>query len=189
MADEKQKRLLDIYEELPQEVREAIFSVNTADTIMKIGRENKLTTEKIGILADEAGLLMLGVTHPNNFISNLDKRLQIDKETTRKVAHAVNEQIFAKIRESLRMIHNQVPISSPGKNQTPQVMPQMIKPQGYVSNKEEIKPPIPVSKDIIAERSKKEIFRSKPEIVEKPLPPLPKSKYPDSADPYREPTG
>ena len=55
-------------------------------------------------MVGEAGYVMLGVTHPNDFIGNLAERLEVDKEKARAIAQEINEQIFKKVRESLRKI-------------------------------------------------------------------------------------
>ena len=65
-----------------------------------------MNIEQIGDLANETGMVMLGVTHPNEFIANLADRLEVDKEKARAIAQEINEQIFKKVRESLRKIHN-----------------------------------------------------------------------------------
>ena len=97
---------MEIYKKLPEDLRDAILSVDSADITRSIGEKNKLTIDKIGELASETGRVMLGVTHPNEFIGNLADRLEVDKEKARAIAQEINEQIFKKVRESLRKIHN-----------------------------------------------------------------------------------
>ncbi len=48
---------------------------------------------------------MLGATHPKDFIRNLSDKLGVNRETAKKIADDVNQQIFAKVRESLRKLH------------------------------------------------------------------------------------
>ncbi|MFC1756792.1 hypothetical protein ACFLZC_01370 [Patescibacteria group bacterium] len=183
------QQLLERKKKLPEDVREAYSSVNTANILMAIGKEAQISTEKTGIVADETGLLMLGLTHPDRFISNLAKRLDIDKGLASKIAHKINDQIFSKIRESLRKIHNE---------KAEPVMEQLIKPQQMFGDEETILPApakIPVDKpapakadlrkpasvettagkNIFEERSKEKVFRSKPTEKTKQF------------DPYREP--
>ena len=93
------------FQNLPKDLREAIFSVDTADIIRAIAKKHKLAIDKMGELADEVGLLMLGITHPKDFINHLERRLETDSETTRNITEEVNTQIFAKIRESLKTMH------------------------------------------------------------------------------------
>ncbi len=131
------EQLRERYQKLPPDVQEAYFGVETGEILQKIGKENRLTTEKIGIMADETGLLMLGLTHPNKFISNLAERMDIDKELAKKIAYKINEEIFKKIRESLRKIHKRKPTESEERNQTDKdkkepietrTIPKVIKP-------------------------------------------------------------
>jgi len=91
---------------LPPELRDAIFSEDITSAIMAIGKKYGLAIDKIGELHSETNHVILGASHPKDFISNLEKRLEVDKETARKIAHEVNQQIFARIRESLKKLHN-----------------------------------------------------------------------------------
>lgn len=100
------QQLKEKYKRLPKDVQKAYFGEETAEIIQKIGQENKLNVRQVGVLADEAGLLMLGINPPGDFVKNLSKRLDgVDKETVQKIAQEINTRIFAKIRESLRKVH------------------------------------------------------------------------------------
>lgn len=93
------------YEQLPENVRKIFSSTDTSRIIRDLGQKHKLMLDKIGELADETGLVMLGLTHPKNFISNLTSRLGATKEVAREIADEINEKIFQKIRSELRQIH------------------------------------------------------------------------------------
>ena len=95
-----------MYKNLPNDLKTVFFSANKDETIESIGRKHNLTIDKIGELANETGMVMLGVTHPNEFIGNLAERLEVDKAKARAIAGDINEQAFKKVRESLRKIHN-----------------------------------------------------------------------------------
>ncbi|MBU1179075.1 hypothetical protein KKB69_01950 [Patescibacteria group bacterium] len=174
MANLTSEKLNELYQKLPPDVKEAYFGVNTAEILQSIAKENNLTTEKLGIMADETGLLMLGITHPAEFISNLANRMDLQKELARKVAHEINEKIFSKIRESLRKIHSgETEKEEKEKEQPEQQMPPVINPLKTFSNNEPIAEKN--KKDIFEQRSK--TFRAKPEIT----------SYTKDIDPYREP--
>ena len=106
MKDLTAEQIREIYMKLPQDLKEAILGVDSTETMRKIGEKQKLAIDKIGKMVGEAGYVMLGVTHPNEFIANLAERLDVDKEKARAIAQEINEQIFKKVRESLRKIHN-----------------------------------------------------------------------------------
>ncbi|MCR4283995.1 MAG: hypothetical protein NUV64_01585 [Parcubacteria group bacterium] len=99
-------KLMDKYKDLPGDVREAIFSVDSTEIIQDISKKNNLTIDKMSELADEIGLLMIGVTEPKDFMPNISRRLGVDKKTAHDITAEVNDRIFSKIRESLKRIHN-----------------------------------------------------------------------------------
>lgn len=194
MSEEPQKTLIDHYSELPEDVQKAIFSAESAEIIQKVGQDHKLNVRQIGILADETGLLMLGINPPSDFVKNLNKRLETDKEATQKIAQEINTRIFAKIRESLRKLHD-VSSSEDKKGDgsgeidktAGEPISRIIKPRTapfVVSSKnpemEEVSAPAEAptpapktapDKNVIEERKKEEGFRSKPSFTEVKLPP------------------
>jgi len=106
MQNYTDQQISQMYDNLPEDLKDSIFSVDTTSVVNEIGRKYGLAIDKIGDLANETGMVMLGVTHPNEFIGNLADRLEIDKEKARAIAQEINEQVFKKVRESLRKIHN-----------------------------------------------------------------------------------
>src|SRR3989344_138710 len=106
MKNFTEEQIAKMYDNLPEDLKDAIFGLEMNEIVERIGREKQLNIEQIGDLANETGMVMLGVTHPNEFIGNLAERLEVDKEKARAIAQEINEQIFKKVRESLRKIHN-----------------------------------------------------------------------------------
>src|SRR3990167_6379620 len=106
MKNFTEEQIAQMYDNLPEDLKDAIFGLEMNEIVERIGRENQLNIEQIGDLANETGMVMLGVTHPNEFIGNLTERLEVDKEKARAIAGGINEQVFKKVRESLRKIHN-----------------------------------------------------------------------------------
>ena len=94
------------FETLPVEVREAIASTNTAEAIEKIADKQNLHIDQLGSLSDQIGLVMMGVTKPQDFIGSVKSALSIDEEQAKQIAVEINAQIFAPIRESLKKIHH-----------------------------------------------------------------------------------
>lgn len=105
MTNYDAKQFREIYSKLPEELKDAISSADTSERIIEIGTKHKLTVDKIGLVGNETARVMLGMTHPNHFIANLSDRLGIDKQKSRDIANDINEQIFKKVRDSLRKIH------------------------------------------------------------------------------------
>ena len=106
MKNFTEQEIAQMYDNLPEDLKDAIFSVDTTNLVNEIGKKHTLAIDKIGDLANETGMVMLGVTHPNEFVANLADRLGTDKEKARAIAQEINEQIFKPVRDSLRKIHN-----------------------------------------------------------------------------------
>ncbi len=169
-----EEQIIEKYEKLPEDLKKAIFSVEMTEAVKRIGGEYQLHIDKIGALGNETGMVMLGVTHPRDFIPNLSQRLGVDKETARKIAEEVNAQIFVKIRESLKKIHGvggEVPagvrkeeiIKEIEREEIPEILKGVVTP-------ELLEPPHPFEA-----KTKEEVFR---------MPPVEK-KY-TGGDPYHE---
>ncbi len=90
---------------LPYELRDAIFSVDTAEKISELGKKHGLTMVQVGLLADAIGTIMLGSTRPQEFTGALAKGLAIDVEKAKALARDVNIDIFAPIRDALKRAH------------------------------------------------------------------------------------
>jgi hypothetical protein len=99
------EQILEAFKKLPEDVKEAMFSIDTVEIMRQIGEKHKLMIDKIGELADETGLVMLGLTHPSQFISHLTDRLEIDKTIAKEIAEEINSKVFFPIRENLKKIH------------------------------------------------------------------------------------
>ena len=153
------EQLFAKYEKTPKDLQNAILSAETSDVISAVAKKYGLNIEQTGNLADEIGLLMLGETHPKDFVSNIYKRLGSDPETTKKIAEEINTQIFAKVKESLKKIHDVG-------EETPQIIAD-IKPSPFEQKLEEKVFPPTLVKEV--EQAQKE------------------KRYRASADPYKEP--
>lgn len=105
MAQINEETILKRYESLPDDLKEALMGVSTADAIYEIGRKSNLNVEKIGALAEEVGLIILGFTPSANFISDLKTALGVDEEKASEIANEINQRVFLSIRESLRRLH------------------------------------------------------------------------------------
>lgn len=94
------------YQKLPQDLQEAYFSVELDEVIIAIGKKYNLAMDKIGELASETGLVITGLTTINDFVPNLLQRLGVSKELATEIAQNVSEQVFAKVRESMKKVHS-----------------------------------------------------------------------------------
>lgn len=101
------KQQLDAqYEKLPLSLKEALFSAGVAEKMFEIGKKNGLTIEKTGFMAEETGLIILGLLAPRDFAASLSKRLEISLDKAQAIASDINHQIFFPLREILKETHD-----------------------------------------------------------------------------------
>jgi hypothetical protein len=109
MPNYTKEEIMTAYRNLPEDVKEAMFSVDTVEILREIGEKHKLMIDKVGELANETGLVMLGLTHPNQFINNLAERLEVEHDIAKEIAEEINSKVFFPIRENLKKIHGLAP--------------------------------------------------------------------------------
>lgn len=196
------QQLRETYLKLPQDLKDALFDVDSSEVITSIGKKHKLAIDEMGELASETGRVMLGLTHPNKFISNLAERLEVDKVKAKEIAEDINVQIFKKVRESLKKIHNIRDEESPAKD-SPLGSSQGESLERKIESREEILEEIEKEETLPAPKNKPSEPEKIPEkITEPPMPdilkgattispPVPpaktEQKYQSGTDPYREP--
>ncbi|MCR4306851.1 MAG: hypothetical protein NUV42_02670 [Candidatus Yonathbacteria bacterium] len=104
MEDEKQQ-LLEQFKKLPKDLQDAITSNDIDVALQEISKRSRLHIDQAGELADEVGLVLLGVVHPDDFLEDVLFRLKIDKKAAMEIVADVNEHVFKKVRESLMKVH------------------------------------------------------------------------------------
>jgi hypothetical protein len=92
---------------LPQEIKEAIFSVDYPKQLQEVVKRNIILIDQAGKLETETTLVMLGLEPLNDYIINLSRELEISAEKATAIAQDVDELIFKNIRESLRKINDE----------------------------------------------------------------------------------
>jgi hypothetical protein len=100
------EQLKKIFKSLPEDLQEAITSVESAQILSEIGNKFKLHIDQQSILGEETGYVLLGVSDPMEFVSSLSTKIGIDRTIASQIVSEINEKIFVKIKESLRQIHS-----------------------------------------------------------------------------------
>jgi hypothetical protein len=142
MAKEYSKEeLWKLYEKLPQELKEAIFSEETAEDIWNICERNGIEDERVSGVARYTGRVLMGLIPPDEFQENLEKELKLKKSQAKKLAQEINRFIFFPVKASLEKIYK-IPIAPPLAGQKA--------PSPEAGPREE-KPTVPPKKDIYRE--------------------------------------
>lgn len=97
-----QEQLWKLYEKLPQELQEAVFSVETADNIWNVCEKNNVN--EVSKVAKFVGYVLLGVLPIEEFQKTLEE-LGIEKEAAKKISQEINRFIFYPIKSALEQLY------------------------------------------------------------------------------------
>lgn len=102
--DQTKDTLLEAYERLPAKIQAVIADAETEKKVLAIGEQEQLHVDQLGQLADETGLVLLGIAPPTEFINHLQTRLGIEKTKAQSLAQAINERVFLPIQDALKTL-------------------------------------------------------------------------------------
>lgn len=207
------EQLKEKFEKLPADIRRVLLSEEVGINAQIIGRDTDITSEQALDVEDEVVAILMGTSHPKDFIQNIQTKIGVDQEKARAIAERVNEEIFQPVKDSLKIVHNitegtsettqiqmSTPVSTPPAplniptppappSSTTTSFPQIIvPPKMNVEIKEKPLNPTPPEPQNIFEQKLQGIFKMpKKETV---VPSKSSSHQPSSTgnvDPYREP--
>ena len=92
-----------LYEKLPEELKEAVFSGETADNIWNVCEKNGIN--EVSRVAKYAGDVLIGLLPPSDFQKTLEKELGIDTETAQKVGREIHRFIFYPVKTCLEELY------------------------------------------------------------------------------------
>lgn len=104
--DYTRQQLMSMYRALPQDLKEALYSIDTTQAIQAVSRAYGLHVDQMGELSNAIGQVMLGALHPRDFTKHIKSELAIDEQKASALTREVNLTVFTKIRESLKRIHS-----------------------------------------------------------------------------------
>jgi hypothetical protein len=99
------EELWKIVEKLPGELKEAIFSGETAENIFNICSRNGIEDERMSKVAKYVGRVLMGLLPPSEFEETLEKEVEIEKETAKSIRREVEMLIFYPVRKQLEEIY------------------------------------------------------------------------------------
>lgn len=95
-------RIDNLSRELPEEFRRAVSSVPVPERLYEIGKNHRLRIDTIGLLAELVSQFILGEMKSKAFVSAVFELCNGTHDQAADVATAVNNEIFAPIRDALR---------------------------------------------------------------------------------------
>lgn len=94
------------YFQLPQDIQDMFFTVETADKVREVSLANKLTDIQIWHFSYIVGLVLLGELHITEFVKTIQKDCGLTEEAARRLARDINQEIFLPLKDSLKKVHN-----------------------------------------------------------------------------------
>lgn len=101
MNEETQKLIDQRIAMLPENIRESLKKIPWAEEILAIGKKNGLHVDQMGELQIETVLVLVGLTHPNQYPTELKRALSLGDAQVTAIVVDVNERILKSIRQSL----------------------------------------------------------------------------------------
>ncbi len=93
------------YFQLPQDLRETMFSVETANRTREISKKNNLNSDQAWWASHTAGMIILGEIKITDFVKIIQKRCKLEETSARQLARDINEAIFLPVKESLKKVY------------------------------------------------------------------------------------
>lgn len=102
MTDYSAREVEKRYKNLPIEVKELLYSSEMSFVMQQVGQKHRLHLDQIDKLNTETGQVMLGFVDANEFVSNLEDMLGVDKQRAEAIAKDVSDMLFSKIRDAMK---------------------------------------------------------------------------------------
>jgi len=181
MDEEALKKIKGRFDILPESIKEMIMSSGYQEDLIEISKKYNLNVEQMGKLELETTMTMMGLTPTADFQRELTRELGVDMVIGAQIVADINTQIFAKIRDLLKIMNTPREEEPP----TPGApSPQILEAAGIPAKPEfepkVIQPPAPTS---IPARKLSGSFQMPSAQTDHTTPPL----TPEKPDPYREP--
>ena len=97
-----EEKLLKIYDQFPQKIREALFSYENAMLNLKICKQFGIPKWKVSDLASEVGWVLMGFYSPKDLPIHLVETLKISLEVASKIYRILNREVFFPLREEIK---------------------------------------------------------------------------------------
>lgn len=156
MSQYTQKELRKLFDTLPQELKDAILSEETAGTIRQICQRNQVKEKDISKVAEIVGNVLMGLLSPKESLISLEKELGLDKEKTQSIFREITRFILFPLKNLLIEFYPETKFVPGGRIETKKI-------EDFSKSEEPIKEQIDIDQEKIKEQKTDDIYR---EILE-----------------------
>ena len=129
------EKLWEIYDKLPQELQEAVFSEETASNVFDVCEQNGV--EAVSTVAHYTGLVLMGLILPQEFSSTLETDVKLPKTLADAIARDINRLVFYPVKPALEQLHRmEIEVTAKIVTPKPEEQPEGQKPQKSPTRKE-----------------------------------------------------
>src|SRR3989344_3936363 len=94
------------FKTLPEDIQGLIMDDDFGPAVTLLCKELGVDAVKALDVEDEVFDILIGFSHPKDFIHNIRSKIGVDEEKARAIAEKVNNEIFQLVKESLKVVHN-----------------------------------------------------------------------------------
>lgn len=98
------EELWNIYKTLPEDLKDAMGSLGTADRIASVCERHQISAEQKGTVTELVGYVLMGLLHPSEFEKELRDTAGLDETIAQNVAKEISRLVFYPVRPSLEQL-------------------------------------------------------------------------------------
>jgi len=106
MTEYNQKQLWGLFNVLPEKLKDAIFSEETANAIFSICEEHKIEDDKRSKIAKLVGDSLMGLLPPDRLQESIKTETWVDQAEAEKIALEINRFILYPVKEALSSLYS-----------------------------------------------------------------------------------
>ncbi|MBI4101374.1 MAG: hypothetical protein HY443_00225 [Candidatus Nealsonbacteria bacterium] len=99
------EKLAELFEKLPEELRETIFSVETAEAIRNACETYGIEDERVGKIGELAGKVLMGLLLPEEFPEKLESEVGLPKVLSQVIGREINRFVFYPVKPALEQLN------------------------------------------------------------------------------------
>jgi hypothetical protein len=93
-----------IYEELPDNLKDVLFSEETSKNIYNSCKENDLNEEKMKEVSTLVGEIILGITSINDLEKNIVRDLEISIDKAKSISGEISRFVLSPVKEEIEQV-------------------------------------------------------------------------------------
>ncbi len=93
------------FDALPQDIKTIVYGADMTSVLEEVGNKYQLHIDQLSVVEAETADIMTGYSEPEDFAKNLAVELSIEQSKAELIAKDINDQLFVKIRESLKKLY------------------------------------------------------------------------------------